>query len=148
MDFGRQGLPERTAAGSPTLTVPQDGRIRRVLIVEDDDDNRNVYRLILEFGGYLVLEACTGLEGVERARRERPDLILMDVSIPEIDGWEATRLLKLDETTRPIPVIALTAHAHTVDRLRANEVGCSDFLAKPVAPSRVLEVVQTHLRRR
>lgn len=97
---------------------------KTVLLVEDNVDNRAIYRLILEHGGYEVLEAPDGEQGVRMAREEHPDLILMDISIPVIDGWEATRTLKGSEATAGIPIIALTAHALASDRAKTREVGC------------------------
>ncbi|HEX7090677.1 MAG TPA: response regulator [Longimicrobiales bacterium] len=119
-----------------------DARKKTVLLVEDNEDNLVVYRTILDHVGYNVLEARDGEEGVSRAREEHPDLILMDISIPKIDGWEATRRLKADEATRDIPVIALTAHALEEDRERALEAGCDGYLAKPIEPRRVVEEVR------
>jgi two-component system cell cycle response regulator DivK len=113
-----------------------------ILLVEDHEDNRIVYSTILEHFGYRVLLAGDGEEGVRIARAQRPDLVLMDVSIPVMDGWDATRLLKSDPATASIPVIALTAHAMPSDRERAAEAGCDGYLAKPVEPRRVLEEVQ------
>ncbi len=115
---------------------------KTVLLVEDNEDNLVVYRTILDHVGYNVLEARDGEEGVTRAREEHPDLILMDISIPKIDGWEATRRLKADQATRDIPIIALTAHALEEDRERAIAAGCDGYLAKPVEPRRVVEEVQ------
>lgn len=115
---------------------------KTVLIVEDNEDNLVVYRTILEHIGYDVLEARDGEEGVERAHDNHPDLILMDISIPKIDGWEATRRLKGDEETRDIPIIALTAHALEEDREKARRIGCDGYLAKPVEPRRVVEEVE------
>ena len=117
-----------------------------ILLVEDHEDNRIVYRTVLEHFGYTVLEAHDGAEGVRRAREERPDLILMDISIPVMDGWEATRVLKADPETARIPVIALTAHALAEDRARATEAGCDGYLAKPVEPRRVVEEVRRVLK--
>lgn len=116
-----------------------------ILLVEDNEDNLVVYRTILEHVGYAVIEARDGEEGVARATEELPDLILMDISIPGIDGWEATRRLKAQESTRDIPIIALTAHALEEDREKAREVGCDGYLAKPVEPRRVVEEVQRFL---
>jgi CheY-like chemotaxis protein len=116
-------------------------RDRSVLIVEDNEDNRIVYSTILRHHGFRVSEALDGEEGIAKARRERPDLILMDISIPLIDGWEVTRQLKAEEATRHIPVIALTAHAMPGDRARALEVGCDGYLAKPCEPRAVLAEV-------
>ena len=110
-----------------------------ILLVEDHEDNRIVYRTVLQHFGYTVLEAFDGEEGVRRAREELPDLILMDISIPRLDGWQATRILKADPATRRIPIIALTAHALPEDRAQADSVGCDGYLAKPIEPRRVLE---------
>lgn len=116
-----------------------------VLLVEDNSDNRGIYRTILEHGGFGVLEAEDGQTGVDMAREHRPDLILMDVSIPVMDGWEATRILKEDPDTASIQIIALTAHAMHSDRLRAAEVGCDGYIAKPVLPRVVLSEVRQRL---
>jgi len=118
---------------------------RTILLVEDHEDNRIVYRTMLEHFGYTVILAGDGGEGVRLARERLPDLILMDVSIPVMDGWEATRTLKADPATAKIPIIALTAHALVTDRQRADEVGCDGYLAKPVEPRRVLEEVRRFL---
>jgi two-component system, cell cycle response regulator DivK len=115
---------------------------KRVLLVEDNEDNRTVYRTILEHFGYGVIEARNGEDGVRIAREEHPDLILMDISIPVIDGWEATKILKGDDKTRNIPIIALTAHALATDRAKASEVGCDGYLAKPCEPRRVVAEVE------
>ena len=115
---------------------------KSVLIVEDNEDNLVVYRTILEHVGYDVLEARDGAEGMDRARADHPDLILMDISIPKVDGWEATRELKADHSTSDIPIIALTAHALDEDRRRAERVGCDGYLAKPVEPRRVVKEVE------
>jgi two-component system cell cycle response regulator DivK len=106
------------------------------------DDNLVVYRTILEHVGYRVIEARDGEEGVERAHREHPHLILMDISIPKIDGWEATQRLKADPATDAIPIIALTAHALEEDRQKAIQAGCDGYLAKPVEPRRVVQEVE------
>ena len=115
---------------------------KTVLLVEDNEDNLIVYRTILDHVGYRVIEARDGEEGVARARADKPDLILMDVSLPKMDGWEATRRIKADESTRQIPIIAVTAHALDDDREKAIQVGCDGYLAKPVAPRRVVEEVE------
>jgi len=115
---------------------------KTILLVEDNEDNLVVYRTILEHVGYRVIEARDGEEGLSRATQDHPDLILMDISIPKIDGWEATRRLKADSGTREIPVIALTAHALEEDREKAMRAGCDGYLAKPVEPRRVVEEVQ------
>lgn len=116
--------------------------VKTILLVEDNEDNLIVYRTILDHVGYRVIEARDGEEGVARAFADHPDLILMDVSLPKMDGWEATRRIKADETTRDIPIIAVTAHALDDDREKATQVGCDGYLAKPVAPRRVVEEVE------
>jgi two-component system, cell cycle response regulator DivK len=116
-----------------------------VLLVEDNDDNLRIYSTILTYAGYQVIEATDGEAGLEAARDKRPDLILMDVSIPKIDGWEVTRTLKADPATATIPVIALTAHALATDRERANEIGFDGYIAKPAEPRLVLAEVERRL---
>lgn len=115
---------------------------KTVLLVEDNEDNRTVYRTILEHFGYHVIEARNGEDGIRIAREERPNLILMDISIPVVDGWEATKILKSDPATEDIPIIALTAHALATDRAKASEVGCDGYLAKPCEPRRVVAEVE------
>jgi two-component system, cell cycle response regulator DivK len=123
--------------------VDNDGRT--VLLVEDNEDNRIVYTTILKYYGYRVLEAHDGIEGVSLAREAHPDLILMDVGLPGLDGWEATRQLKADEETRQIPVVALTAHALAEHRAQAIAAGCDGYLAKPVEPREVVAEVRRHI---
>jgi len=113
-----------------------------ILLVEDNEDNRVVYRTMLAHFGFRVLEAGDGAEALRSAAEERPDVILMDISIPLVDGWEATRRLKADPATAHIPVIALTAHALESDRARAAEIGFDVFMAKPVEPRRVVAEVR------
>jgi CheY-like chemotaxis protein len=120
---------------------------RRVLLVDDDLDTRAIFRAILEHSGFCVLEAVDGEEGVRLARDEKPAVVLMDVSIPKLDGWDATRALKADAVTSSIPVIALTAHALPSDRQKALDVGCVAFLAKPVEPLEVVSEVRRVLAR-
>ncbi len=115
---------------------------RTVLLVEDNEDNRIVYQTILEHRGYRVHEATNGEEGLRLARETLPDVILMDISIPIIDGWTATRLLREDPATAQIPVIALTAHALAADRIKAREVGCAGYLAKPCEPRKVVAEIE------
>lgn len=116
-------------------------RGKTVLIVEDNEDNRIVYSTILRHHGFRVCEALDGEEGIEKARRELPDIILMDISIPVIDGWQVTETLKRETATKGIPIIALTAHAMPGDRQRAMAVGCDGYLAKPCEPRAVLAEV-------
>ena len=104
----------------------------KILYVEDNDDNVFVLKGRLERAGHAVLIAGNGEHGIEVARTERPDLVIMDLSLPVLDGWEATRRLKADPATRAIPVLALSAHAMAGDRERALAAGCDDFDTKPV----------------
>ena len=109
-----------------------------ILIVEDDEMNRDMLSRRLELHGYRVLQAIDGLQGVLMAETEAPDLILMDMSLPELDGWEAARRLKATESTRSIPLIALTAHAMVGDREKALAAGCDDFDTKPIDWQRLI----------
>src|ERR1700739_3539646 len=102
-----------------------------VLLGEDNEDNLLIYSTILRHSGYTVVEARDGQAGIDAAKRENPGLILMDVSIPIIDGLEATRRLKADPNTKHIPIIALTAHALASDQQKAIEAGCDAYIAKP-----------------
>ncbi len=104
----------------------------RVLIVEDNEDNLQLVRFLLERGGYTVFCAHNGREGLAMAHQELPDLILMDLSLPEVDGWEAARLLKGDQTTAAIPLVALTAHTLPGDRQRALAMGFDGYISKPI----------------
>ncbi len=110
----------------------------KILLVEDNEMNRNMLSRRLIRHGYEVVMAVDGQQGTEMAISERPDLILMDMSLPVMDGWEATRRVKGNDVTRQIPVIALTAHAMAGDRERAMEVGCDDYDTKPVELPRLL----------
>lgn len=118
---------------------------RTILLVEDNEDNRIVYSTILRHSGYAVLEANSGESGLELARTAHPALILMDIGLPGMDGFEATVSLRRNEATRDIPVIVLTAHTLPEHRVRALEVGCDGFLTKPVEPREVLATVRRHL---
>ena len=117
----------------------------KILYVEDNDDNVYVLRNRLTRAGYTVLIAVNGEDGVAMAAAEKPDLILMDLSLPVLDGWEATRRLKAATETRDIPVIALTAHAMSGDREKALEAGCEDFDTKPVDFARLRGKIQALL---
>jgi two-component system cell cycle response regulator DivK len=110
----------------------------RILLVEDNEMNRDMLSRRLIRNGYEVVIAVDGQQGVDMALSERPDLILMDMSLPVIDGWEATRRIKAEGATSKIPVIALTAHAMAGDREKAMEVGCDDYDTKPVEIARLL----------
>jgi CheY-like chemotaxis protein len=121
--------------------LPAD-RARTVLIVEDNEDNRIVYSTMLRHFGFSVDEAENGAEGILKARSKLPDVILMDIAIPLVDGWEAVTRLKKDPSTAHIPIVALTAHAMPADRERAIQVGCDGYLAKPCEPRAVVEEVK------
>lgn len=119
----------------------------RILLVEDNEMNRDMLSRRLMRKGFEVDMAVDGQEGVDMAKALGPDLILMDLSLPVMDGWDATRLLKANPDTRSIPVIALTAHAMTSDRDRAFEAGCDDFDTKPVEWTRLLGKMDALLSR-
>src|SRR5688500_14444799 len=111
----------------------------KILLVEDNELNRDMLSRRLARKGHDVAIAVDGRDGVAKARDGRPEIILMDISLPELDGWEATRLLRADATTAAIPVIALTAHAMESDRTRSIEAGCDDYDTKPINLQRLLD---------
>ena len=113
----------------------------KILLVEDNEMNRDMLSRRLERKGYEVTMAKDGGEGVELAKSSSPDIILMDMSLPVLDGWEATRKIKADEQTASIPVIALTAHAMSGDREKAIEAGCDEYDTKPIDLNRLLEKI-------
>ena len=119
----------------------------RILIVEDNEMNRDMLSRRLERKGYSITMAVDGGEGVERAIAEKPDLILMDMSLPVLDGWEATRRVKANPETKGIPVIALTAHAMAGDRDKTIEAGCDDYDTKPIDLTRLLGKIEAQLAR-
>lgn len=120
----------------------------KILLVEDNEMNRDMLSRRLERKGYRVVAAPDGKEGLSLARSLTPDLILMDVSLPVMDGWEVTRLLKADESTRHIPIIVLTAHALVGDREKAFTAGCDDYDTKPVEFVRLSEKIENLLMAR
>ncbi len=113
----------------------------KILLVEDNEMNRDMLSRRLERKGFEVVMAVDGQAGIDMASSDSPDLILMDLSLPIIDGWEATRRIKADSATQNIPVIALTAHAMTGDEEKAREAGCDDYDTKPVNLNRLLEKI-------
>lgn len=117
----------------------------KILIVEDNEMNRDMLSRRLERRGFAIVMAVDGQQGVDFARVERPDLILMDMSLPVMDGWEATRTIKADDALKSIPVIALTAHAMAGDREKAMEAGCDDYDTKPIELPRLLEKIAKFL---
>jgi two-component system, cell cycle response regulator DivK len=117
----------------------------KILLVEDDEMNRDMLSRRLERRGYQVVMAVDGGQGLRLARSEAPDLILMDMSLPVLDGWEATRHLKAAAATQAIPIIALTAHAMAGDREKAVEAGCADYDTKPIEFPRLLGKIRALL---
>ena len=110
----------------------REGSMKKVLVVEDNQDNREMVVKVLKHNGYRVIEAVDGEEAVKRAKAENPDLILLDLYIPKMDGYEVTRRLKGDQDLQYIPIIALTAHAMKGDREKALAAGCDGYIAKPI----------------
>ncbi|CAN5849086.1 response regulator [soil metagenome] len=127
------------------IVEPSASMNQTILLVEDNEDNRIIYTTVLRHVGYDVIEAHDGVQAIALARSAKPDLILMDISIPEIDGWEATRILRQDPATSAIPIVALTAHALQDDREKAAQVGFTAYLAKPVNPRAVVAEVRRWL---
>jgi two-component system cell cycle response regulator DivK len=117
-----------------------------ILLVEDNVHNRRIFQGVLSHAGFVVVEAEDGQKALDLIGESRPDLVLMDLSIPVVDGWECTRRLKASEATRAIPIIALTAHAMRGDEDRARAAGCDGYLAKPISPRRVVEEVKRVLK--
>lgn len=117
----------------------------RILVVEDNNDNRILMSDMLTSLGYVILEAVNGEQGLEIASQEIPDLIFMDLSLPVMDGWSATKHLKNNPKLRNIPIIALTAHALVGDQERALEAGCDDYISKPISFDTLKEKLQEYL---
>lgn len=127
--------------------MSETSRARTILLVEDNEMNRDMLSRRLERRGYKVLVAVDGQKGVDMARSEAPDLVLMDMSLPVLDGWEATRRLRAEAATSKIPIIALTAHAMSSDRDKALDAGCDDYDTKPIDLPRLLGKVEAQLGR-
>ncbi len=119
--------------------------MKRVLVVEDTEDNRKIIRDLLTSAGYETIEAVTGEEGVAMAAEHRPDLILMDVQLPVLDGYEATRRIKANPALRHIPVIAVTSYALSGDEEKTRAAGCDAYVAKPFSPRLLLAKVREFL---
>ena len=115
---------------------------QRILIIEDQEDNRRIMRDLLTSSGYEIMEAVTGADGVAAAKSRRPDLILMDIQLPDIDGYEATRQIKADPQLRPIPIIAVTSYALSGDDVKAFEAGCDAYVSKPLSPRALLTKIK------
>jgi two-component system cell cycle response regulator DivK len=117
----------------------------RILVVEDNMDNYELVRFVLERAGYDVFLAMNGRDGVAAARLQKPDLILMDLSMPEMDGWMAAEKLKADEITKSIPLYALSAHTLPSDRKRALDAGCDGYISKPIHMAGFLDIIESAL---
>jgi two-component system, cell cycle response regulator DivK len=118
---------------------------KRILVIEDTEDNRQILRDLLSSAGYEIIEAADGESGVAMAAKHRPDLILMDIQLPIIDGYEATRRIKADAATRHIPIVAVTSYALVGDEAKTREAGCDGYVAKPFSPRHLLEKVREFL---
>lgn len=119
-----------------------------VLVVEDYQDAREMYAAYLQFSGYRVAEATNGIEAIDQANALLPDIILMDLALPKMDGWEATRRLKMDEKTRHIPIVALTGHALAGHAEGARQAGCDSFVTKPCLPDALVAEIKRMLAAR
>ena len=118
---------------------------KRILVVEDHEENRRIMRDLLTSAGYEMIEAVTGEDGVALAETQRPDLILMDIQLPGLDGYEATRRIKANPTLRAIPIIAVTSYALSGDDVQAREAGCDAYVTKPFSPRALLAKIREHL---
>jgi two-component system, cell cycle response regulator DivK len=118
---------------------------RRILVVEDQEDNRTILRDLLTHAGFEVLEAVTGAEGVRMAEAHRPDLVLMDIQLPVLDGYDATRRIRAREELRAVPVIAVTSYALSGDEEKARAAGCDGYVTKPFSPRQLLATVRGYL---
>jgi len=118
---------------------------KRILVVEDTEDNRQIIRDLLSSVGYELIEAADGAEGVALAQKERPDLILMDIQLPEIDGYEATRRIRAVPELAKVPIIAVTSYALSGDEAKTREAGCDGYVAKPFSPRDLLAKVRQFL---
>ncbi len=118
---------------------------KSILVVEDQEDNRRILRDLLTSRGYDLIEVTDGLAGVEAARREKPDLILMDIQLPGIDGYEATRRIKAEPDLAGVTIIAVTSYALSGDEQKALEAGCDDYVAKPFSPRKLLAKIEQYL---
>jgi len=118
---------------------------KRILVIEDQEDNRKIVRDLVSASGYELIEATTGEEGLEVAARERPDLILMDIQLPGIDGYEVTRRIKANPKLRQIPIIAVTSYALSGDDKKAFAAGCDGYVTKPYSPRLLLAKIREYL---
>ena len=119
---------------------------KRILVVDDQEDLRGVLRDLLTGSGYTVIEAADGEAGVAKAKSDRPDLILMDIQMPVIDGYEATRRIKVDPGLKPIPIVAVSSFAMKGDEEKARAAGCDHYVTKPYSPMQLLRLIRSFLR--
>jgi len=124
------------------------GTMPKILLIEDNEQNRDALARRLQRRGYDVIMAADGQQGIAMAQSDLPDLILMDLNLPDVDGWEATRIIKGTPKTQAIPIMAMTAHAIAGDQERALQAGCDDYHAKPVEFPRLLEQIEALLKKR
>ena len=118
---------------------------KRILVIEDQEDNRRIVRDLLTSAGYELIEAVTGEEGVAMAEKHRPELILMDIELPVLDGYEATRRIKANPALRHIPIIAVTSYALSGDDIKAQAAGCDGYIAKPFSPRVLLAKIREYV---
>ncbi len=118
---------------------------KRILVIEDNEENRRILRYLLQSAGYELIEAVTGEEGVTLAETQRPDLILMDIQLPGLDGYEATRRIKSNPALRAIPIIVVTSYALSGDDVKAFQAGCDAYVTKPFVPRQLLAKIREHL---
>jgi two-component system cell cycle response regulator DivK len=118
---------------------------KRILVIEDTEDNRQIVRDLLTSVGYEIIEAMDGVEGVARAQADHPDLILMDIQLPEIDGYEATRRIRAISELARVPIIAVTSYALSGDEAKTREAGCDGYVAKPFSPRQLLAKIREFL---
>ena len=137
-----------TGSSEPCIEGEKSAPVVKILLVEDNEMNRDMLSRRLQRKGYLVVIAEDGGQGVVMAQKETPDVILLDMSLPVIDGWTAARELKAGDGTRAIPIIALTAHAMSGDREKALEAGCDDYDTKPVELPRLLSKIEALLEKK
>jgi two-component system cell cycle response regulator DivK len=119
---------------------------KRILVIEDQEDNRRIFHDLLTSANYEMIEAVTGEEGVTLAEMHRPDLILMDIQLPGLDGYEATRRIKASPALRQIPIIAVTSYALSGDEVKAREAGCDGYVTKPFSPRALLAKIREYLQ--
>lgn len=120
----------------------------RVLVADDDFDNRTIAKEVLERSGYEVIQATNGVEALELIMKEKPEVVLLDLSMPKMSGWEVARRVRESEGTRDLPIVAFTAHALVGDEQKALASGCSDYISKPAAPKSIVRKVEEWLARR